>query len=370
MKITLRRAVAVLFAAVLFAAFLLWAGVFRIAASSGHWIVTDWLLHYAMRRSVSTWSTGIETPPLDDPALVHRGAGHFASGCAPCHGAPGIPPSAITQQMTPHPPGLADRIDQWEPEELFWIVMHGVKFTGMPAWPAQGRDDEVWSLVAFLLRLPELDPPSYHALAFGPPAAAGPETEAVAGLGAEPVRQCVRCHGTDGTGRGNGAFPILAGQSEAYLRASLEAYANGRRHSGIMQPMTQSLNDAQIERLARHYASAVPNVRADERSSPDEESLRTGEAIVRLGIPEAGVPPCASCHAPDGERRYPVYPLLGGQHAGYIVDQLQAFQKGVRGGTPFAHVMATVAERLTVEQMRDAAAYLATLPRDKGGLRR
>lgn len=368
MKITLRRAVMFLGAAFLFAAFLLWAGVFRIAASSGHWAVTDWLLHYAMRRSVSTWSMGIEAPPLDDPALVDRGAGHFASGCAPCHGAPGVPPSVITHEMTPHPPGLAGRIGQWEPAELFWIVMHGVKFTGMPAWPAQGRDDEVWSLVAFLLRLPELDPDGYHALAFGP--AAGPETEAVAGLGADPVRQCARCHGLDGTGRGNGAFPILAGQSEAYLRASLEAYANGRRHSGIMQPMSRPLSDAEIERLARHYASAVPDVQADERLSNGEEALRRGEAIVRQGIPDAGVPPCASCHAPDGERRYPVYPLLGGQHAGYIVDQLQAFQEGVRGGIPYAHIMATVAERLTAEQMRDAAAYLATIAPEEGGLRR
>jgi len=369
MRLTLGRVLLLAAGGVALAALVVWSGVFRIAASSGHWDITDWLLHTAMRRSVSTWSMGIEAPPLDDPALVHRGAGHFASSCAPCHGAPGTPPSAVAQRMTPHPPGLADRIDEWKPGELFWIVMHGVKFTGMPAWPAQGRDDEVWAMVAFLLELPRLDAERYRVLAFGE--ASGADADAIAGLGADAVRQCVRCHGQDGAGRGNGAFPILTGQSEAYLLASLQAYATGARRSGFMRPMAELLSPAEMRAFARHFAEATPRAaRRDHEPSTDPETLRRGEAIVTRGVPGEGIPPCASCHTADGERRYPVYPLLAGQHAGYIVDQLGAFRKGARGGTPFAHIMATIAERLTDRQIRDAAAYLASLGPEKGGLRR
>lgn len=369
MRLTLGRLLLLAVAGLALAALIVWSGVVRIAASSGHWDVTDWLLHTAMRRSVSTWSMGIEAPPLDDPALVHRGAGHFASSCAPCHGAPGTPPSAVAQRMTPHPPGLAGRIDRWQPEELFWIVMHGVKFTGMPAWPAQGRNDEVWPMVAFLLELPDLDAERYRALAFGE--ASGPDAEAIAGLGADAALQCVRCHGRDGAGRGNGAFPILSGQSEAYLLASLQAYATGSRKSGFMRPMAELLSPSQMQDLARHFAEAEPPpARRDNGPALDAEMLRRGEEIVTRGVPADGIPPCAGCHAADGERRYPVYPLLAGQHAGYIVDQLGAFREGVRGGTPFAHIMATIAERLTDQQMRDAAAYLSSLPRGQdGGLR-
>ena len=47
------------------------------------------------------------------------------------------------------------------------------------------------------------------------------------------LAECTRCHGEDGLGRGP-ATPVLAGQSEAYLLESLDAYAGGpppeRRH--------------------------------------------------------------------------------------------------------------------------------------------
>jgi len=64
--------------------------------------------------------------------------------------------------MTPHPPYLLPIVDQWEPQELFHNVKHGVKFTGMPAWPTQQRDDEVWAMVAFLQKFPELSEQEYR----------------------------------------------------------------------------------------------------------------------------------------------------------------------------------------------------------------
>ena len=84
-------------------------GLVSISASSGHWKATGWMLHYAMRRAVSTQSMGIEVPPLDDPALLLKGAGHYHTGCLACHGAPGKERSLIVQQMTPAIPAAADR---------------------------------------------------------------------------------------------------------------------------------------------------------------------------------------------------------------------------------------------------------------------
>src|SRR5690606_20234340 len=91
------------------------SGIVPIKASSRHWPATDWLLHFAMRRSVATHTLFTEVPPLDDPARVLRGAGHYEGGCAPCHGAPGRPLPVVPQRMTPHPPALAERIPDWAP---------------------------------------------------------------------------------------------------------------------------------------------------------------------------------------------------------------------------------------------------------------
>jgi len=46
------------------------SGIVPIKASSGHWAITEWFLHFAMRRSIATQSLGIESPALDEPGLV------------------------------------------------------------------------------------------------------------------------------------------------------------------------------------------------------------------------------------------------------------------------------------------------------------
>src|SRR5690606_2369713 len=144
-----------------------WSGLYHIGASSGHWAITRAILDLAMTSSIRTHSLGIEPPPLDDVALIERGAGHFWQGCEPSHGAPGRPRGAVVRQMVPLPPYLPDTVDDWEVRELFWIVKHGLKYTAMPGWASQARDDEVWAVVAFLLRLPGISAAEYLALSGG-----------------------------------------------------------------------------------------------------------------------------------------------------------------------------------------------------------
>src|SRR3546814_1086527 len=91
-----------------------WSGVIHVGASTGHWKITEWLLHAAMRQSVETHSMMIEIPPLDDAALARRGAGHYATACAPCHGAPGLKRSAAIKGMTPAPPFPPHRVPAWQ----------------------------------------------------------------------------------------------------------------------------------------------------------------------------------------------------------------------------------------------------------------
>lgn len=341
-----------------------WSGLVSIAASSGHWPVTAWFLHFSMRSAVRTQSLGIKVPPLDDAKLVLKGAGHFENGCSPCHGAPGQPRALIARQMVPEPPELAPRMSRWEPEELFWIVRNGIKFSAMPAWPAQGREDEVWAVVAFLRQLPKLDAEGYRELAYGPGALAidGGPPDHLRPL-SEPLgpvlASCVRCHGKDGNGRGEGAFPRLAGQNEAYLLASLRAYAAGERHSGIMQPIAAGLDEDSMRRLASHYA-ALPG--SGSRAPVEKpEVLRRGQATAMQGHYEQGTPSCADCHGPDRTERNPLYPEIAGQYADYLALQLELFKLGTRGGTAYAHIMHSAARRLTAEQILEVANFYASL---------
>ena len=90
----------------LFGVLVLVSGIVPIGASSGHWTLTSTLLEFASSRSVATWSAGVKPPPLDHPADVLKGAGHYHTGCRPCHGSPDLPQPRIALALTPPAPFL------------------------------------------------------------------------------------------------------------------------------------------------------------------------------------------------------------------------------------------------------------------------
>lgn len=349
-------------------------GLVPLKASSGHWLITERLLQFGKRRSVETNARGIEVPPLDDPGLVMQGAGHFDIGCSPCHGSPGLWAPRIPLSMTPEPPPLDRAREQWRTRELFYITKHGLKFTGMPAWPAQERDDEVWAIVAFMLRLGDLDPAAYSELVGEKEAVA--ELQGVARLDQDVdgvthalAARCARCHGADGQGRLPGAFPILAGQRARYIAEALAAYASGTRNSGIMEPIAAALGQAEREGLALWYEKlgtgsadgvlAVDSLRA--RTALDREAVRRGARIAFEGVPARDVPACVQCHGPSVPVANDAYPLIAGQDYAWLVTQLDLLRSGRRGGGGYREVMHMVVSRMTAEQARDVAAFYASL---------
>ena len=141
-----------------------YSGVYDIGATTPHWPLTHWVMETARLRSIKAHAAGIAAPPgLDDPARIPMGIEHFAAHCAVCHGAPGVPKGDIAQGLYPQPPDLAVTASGYSDGELFWIVKHGIKMTGMPAW-ADHSDEEVWATVAFLRKLPGMTPDEYAKL--------------------------------------------------------------------------------------------------------------------------------------------------------------------------------------------------------------
>jgi cytochrome c553 len=338
-----------------------WSGLYNIAASEPHLEVTHWFLDFGMRRAVSTHSLTISAPDLDDPDLITLGAEHFQGGCATCHGAPNQTRSPIVEQMLPRPPDLTRAAKTWTAEQLFWIVKHGLKFTGMPAWVAQGRDDEVWAVVAFLRALPDITSSRYRVLAIGEPEVGAKTGFELTRTGAsnESLTQCVRCHREDVSPPRSKLVPRLRGQSKPYLERALRDYASGLRQSGVMQPIAAALDIGEMKALADYYAQ-LPTSGSDAGSlSPSAEAIARGRDIAVNGVPEGSVPPCLVCH---GEKTSPFFPQLHGQFAPYIVEQIRLWQRGLRGNTGYGAIMAAIASRLDEQQAKDVAAYFESAP--------
>ena len=117
-----------------------YSGVYDIGATAPHWGVTHWVIETARVRSIKAHAAGIAAPPrLDDPTRIPMGTEHFAAHCAVCHGAPGVPKGDIAKGLYPQPPDLAVTASVYSDGELFWILQHGIKMTGIRPGPTTAR---------------------------------------------------------------------------------------------------------------------------------------------------------------------------------------------------------------------------------------
>lgn len=139
-----------------------YSGIYDVAATQPHTRVGAWFLDNTMHHSVRARADDIEVPD-DLHERVSRGAGHFRETCVPCHGAAGTHGEA-GGDMRPEPPPLRSAAKEWNPNEVFWIVKHGIKMTAMPSFAAMHSDSEIWDIVAFVEQLPEMSPERYAQL--------------------------------------------------------------------------------------------------------------------------------------------------------------------------------------------------------------
>jgi cytochrome c553 len=333
------------------------SGIIPIKASSGHWPATRLLLDFASDRSISVHSRGIEPPRRDPVGSVTLGAATFDHNCRWCHGAPGFPAPTPASQMTPQPPNLNAAAAQWKDAELFYILKHGIKFAGMPAWAAEQRDEDIWPTVAFLRALPQMDQATY--LEHIQPVRPFEESSTRSSVAELAAVRCAACHGLGGNGRAGPRVPVLAGQSEAYLRQSLQAYHDDARYSGIMQPIAVRLQPEQMDRLAAYYAARPNRSQASDSASPT--LLDQGARLARQGNADQKIASCVDCHGPGAQRQHSDYPRLAGQPALYLQQQLQLFQLRDRGGTDNAGLMHPIADKLSEQQIEALAAFYASL---------
>jgi mono/diheme cytochrome c family protein len=136
-------------------------GAYDVAATASDASVTRWALNTAMIQSVKSRADSVQAPDQFTEDQVRAGFTEFNEMCVTCHGAPGKERGEIGKGLNPRPPNLSQASKFWSAGELFWIVKHGVKMTGMPAFGPTHSDDQIWSIVALLKQLPMITPEQY-----------------------------------------------------------------------------------------------------------------------------------------------------------------------------------------------------------------
>jgi mono/diheme cytochrome c family protein len=136
------------------------SGIYNVGADSPHWKITYALMKATREHSIERHADEISLPAnLNDAQLILKGAGQYAAMCTSCHLAPGINNSELRIGLYPQPPNLSKVIVN--PTEAFWVIKHGLKMSAMPAWGMSHDDATIWSMVAFLQKMPEMTPEQY-----------------------------------------------------------------------------------------------------------------------------------------------------------------------------------------------------------------
>lgn len=166
---------------------------------------------------------------------------------------------------------------------------------------------------------------------------------------------CSGCHGADGNSV-QPAHPKLAGLQAQYIAKQLKDYQAGRRVNEVMGPVAGNLSPENVEDLAAYYSQQKPAPGAVR----DTSLVELGRKVYVDGNADSGVPSCTGCHYPDGSGTAR-FPRLAGQHPEYTLKQLKQFGAAKRENDR-GLVMQSVALRMTEQEMKAVAEYIASLP--------
>ena len=187
-----------------------------------------------------------------------------------------------------------------------------------------------------------------------------------AAAGEKKSTQCAICHTKDGNSI-NPIWPKLAGQSAKYITKQLQDFKAGRRSDDSMRGQVESLSEQDIEDLAAYFSSQT-----NQPSKSDKpELLKVGENTYKKGRIKEHVTACVGCHGFTGAGNSALFgsikvnspveaPLIGSQHAVYVVKQLKAFRDETRSND-IGKIMRNIAAEMTDEEIEAVAQYIATL---------
>jgi mono/diheme cytochrome c family protein len=147
------------------AAVFFFGGFYNVAATQPDLGIVAWALEHVRVASINRHA--VDQPPIsmDDATAIQAGARAYASrGCVSCHGGPGVMWAKFSEGLRPDPPDLKEEAKDLTPAQVFWIVRNGINMTGMPGFAlVEAPDQEIWTIAAFVKKLPDVSEADYKA---------------------------------------------------------------------------------------------------------------------------------------------------------------------------------------------------------------
>lgn len=203
------------------------------------------------------------------------------------------------------------------------------------------------------------------ALAAGHPASAQTGAHTVPDTIAQRMQACTPCHGREGRASPVGYLPRLAGKPAGYLFNQLVNFRDGRRYGAAMSYLVEQLSDDYLREIAEHFAALDVPYPPPPATTEREGVLRRGEVLATRGDFYRQLPACTQCHGYALTGALPAIPGLLGLPADYVIGQLGAWKTDNRRAAA-PDCMAHIAKRLSSDDVRAVAVWLASRPVPRG----
>lgn len=119
----------------------------------------EFLARNLRQMAIPSDAKAMTNPHLLTPEKLPAAQDHWVAHCSLCHALDGNGDSVIGKNLYPKPPDMRASLTQdLSDGEIYYIISNGIRFTGMPAWGNEDSPEDIWDLVSFIRRLPQLSP--------------------------------------------------------------------------------------------------------------------------------------------------------------------------------------------------------------------
>jgi len=108
--------------------------------------------------AVDRRAEGARNPLLPTEANLIAGARIYQADCASCHGDIHRTQGALAASLYPRAPQFLEDAPDMPENQNYYIVAHGIRLTGMPAWKQVLSEQEMWQVTTLLSHLGKLPP--------------------------------------------------------------------------------------------------------------------------------------------------------------------------------------------------------------------